>query len=318
MTNNIKNNIFNIGVFIICACISMLYVSCDFKFELPEAGSLEDLTPPNAGFSYTANDTNHLNYSFTNESGSATDFVWDFGDGNTSTDANPTHIYASEGEYTVTLTSTDKLNVSDETSNSFTIYPPNYCVELDVFIGDPCDDGDPETSDDTINEACICGGDLPKIIPVISEPGFEDNSDVVGCGDGNDGRDCWRNDAGGVIQITSDPVFKGEQAAKLPSDGDRVGLQEIEVSPNQDYILTFYYTMKAEPGTLTVAILSDFVTSLDQVADATIASIALTDNSDPSAYVMAELEFNTGDNEEVSIFFHNEGSECRLDDFVIQ
>ena len=31
------------------------------------------------------------------------DFIWDFGDGNFSTEANPTHTYANEGDYTVTL-----------------------------------------------------------------------------------------------------------------------------------------------------------------------------------------------------------------------
>jgi len=314
MTNNIKNNILKQGIFLMCACILLLLNACDFEYPLPDAGSIADETPPSAAFSYSVVDTNHLNYSFSNESGSATDFIWDFGDGNTSMEANPSHIYSTEGEYTVTLTSTDKLNVTDEVTQSFTIYPPNYCVELDAFIDDPCDDGDPVTSDDKISAACVCGGEDPKIIPEILEAGFEDNSLPDGTGDG---RDSWRNDAGGVIQITESPVFKGTQAAKLPSAGDRVGMQEIEVSPNNDYKLTFYYTMKADPGTLTVAILSNKVASLGQVADATIASVALTDNSDPNTYVMAELEFNTGDNEKISILFHNEGSECRLDDFKI-
>ncbi len=35
---------------------------------------------------------------------SLTNWVWDFGDGNTSTDQNPRHIYQEEGEYIVTLT----------------------------------------------------------------------------------------------------------------------------------------------------------------------------------------------------------------------
>jgi PKD repeat protein len=33
----------------------------------------------------------------------ATSYLWDFGDGNTSTEENPTHTYASNGDYTVTL-----------------------------------------------------------------------------------------------------------------------------------------------------------------------------------------------------------------------
>lgn len=30
-------------------------------------------------------------------------FLWDFGDGNTSSEENPEHIYAAEGEYIVSL-----------------------------------------------------------------------------------------------------------------------------------------------------------------------------------------------------------------------
>jgi bacillolysin len=40
---------------------------------------------------------------FTNQSTSALSYMWDFGDGNTSTLENPTHTYASVGSYTVTL-----------------------------------------------------------------------------------------------------------------------------------------------------------------------------------------------------------------------
>lgn len=40
---------------------------------------------------------------FTNTSQNATNYYWDFGDGNTSEEQNPTHFYSAGGEYTVTL-----------------------------------------------------------------------------------------------------------------------------------------------------------------------------------------------------------------------
>ncbi len=40
---------------------------------------------------------------FLNESINATSYLWDFGDGNTSTDENPVHTYGESGSYTVTL-----------------------------------------------------------------------------------------------------------------------------------------------------------------------------------------------------------------------
>lgn len=41
--------------------------------------------------------------SFINTSENAQDFVWDFGDGNISTDPNPKHKYRKGGEYKVKL-----------------------------------------------------------------------------------------------------------------------------------------------------------------------------------------------------------------------
>jgi len=58
---------------------------------------------------------------FTNtSSNNATDFAWDFGDGNTSTQENPTHTYAAEGSYTVTLevSNTAGVDVEEGTVNT--------------------------------------------------------------------------------------------------------------------------------------------------------------------------------------------------------
>jgi len=46
---------------------------------------------------------NGLEVIFANLSQEADFYVWDFGDGNTATEANPTHIYSSPGDYLVTL-----------------------------------------------------------------------------------------------------------------------------------------------------------------------------------------------------------------------
>lgn len=59
---------------------------------------------------------------FTNTSLAGTDFIWEFGDGNTSTDVNPTHLYANPGVYNVRLIAIDltTCNLRD-TSAFFTI-----------------------------------------------------------------------------------------------------------------------------------------------------------------------------------------------------
>lgn len=50
---------------------------------------------------------NGLSVSFTNTSTNADTYLWEFGDGMTSDDPNPTHIYLSPGVYQVTLTATN-------------------------------------------------------------------------------------------------------------------------------------------------------------------------------------------------------------------
>ena len=55
--------------------------------------------------------------SFTNTSVGATEFSWDFGDGNTSTDENPVHTYADKGVYTVKLEASNSCSDDDVTES---------------------------------------------------------------------------------------------------------------------------------------------------------------------------------------------------------
>jgi len=45
----------------------------------------------------------------------------------------------------------DNINMQVNGNNSF-------CANLGLFIGDPCDDNDPNTINDTVNSACVCAG----------------------------------------------------------------------------------------------------------------------------------------------------------------
>ncbi len=57
--------------------------------------------PAQAAFSYSYQ--GYGQYQFTSNSVSADTYLWDFGDGSSSTEANPLHQYQSEGNYTVSL-----------------------------------------------------------------------------------------------------------------------------------------------------------------------------------------------------------------------
>ena len=80
-----------------------------------------DFIPPIASF--TASITGGLSplpVSFTNtsESGVPTTWLWDFGDGNTSTLQNPTHTYLTNGFYDVSLTATNAYGMDTLTQSS--------------------------------------------------------------------------------------------------------------------------------------------------------------------------------------------------------
>jgi len=67
---------------------------------------------PTANFTFQPND---LNVIFNNTSQNATTYFWDFGDGQTSTEASPVHAYAAPGNYVVKLSSTNDCTTVDRT-----------------------------------------------------------------------------------------------------------------------------------------------------------------------------------------------------------
>jgi len=59
---------------------------------------------------------------FEDRSHDATDIEWDFGDGNTSTQPNPTHTYAATGDYTVILTAINAITGCPISYDQATVY----------------------------------------------------------------------------------------------------------------------------------------------------------------------------------------------------
>ena len=55
-------------------------------------------------------------------------YVWDFGDGTTSTEASPNHRYLSSGNYTVRLTATNEKGKSASTTQDVAIVAPEKCL----------------------------------------------------------------------------------------------------------------------------------------------------------------------------------------------
>ena len=105
--------------------------------------------------------------SFSSEAEYTSSYFWDFGDGNTSTEINPVHVYAEEGLYTVSLIVSD-CDKEYTYSQSFNVYTD---FDADGFSSETdCDDLDPNINPDAeeipnngIDEDCD-GNDLTTSI----------------------------------------------------------------------------------------------------------------------------------------------------------
>src|SRR5690606_28450429 len=58
---------------------------------------------------------------FTNTTTDAVSYLWDFGDGTTSQEVNPAHIYAAEGNYQVKLTAINYSNCESTSIQSIRV-----------------------------------------------------------------------------------------------------------------------------------------------------------------------------------------------------
>ncbi|PTL99810.1 MAG: hypothetical protein DA394_06060 [Candidatus Arcticimaribacter sp.] len=196
-------------------------ISCE-KTELPETGSIADLTPPSASFSAVESD-DFLIYNFSNTSKSATDYTWDFGNaGASSTEKEPSYTYPAEGVYTVTLIATDKLNQSDTFSAQVTVVEPPEppAIAPEILNGD-FNDGQ-----DNWKVSTFTGGTTSPF-----------NSSSDGENLNYDGSDNGSKTAG--AKWTG-----GTSAGPNLSGSTRFAYQALTVSPGRDYVLEYSYSVK--------------------------------------------------------------------------
>lgn len=109
------------GTYTVCL---LLVDQCDAD-TICQTVTVSSCVVPTAGFTIGGSEPT---YTFTNTStttGIAT-YLWDFGDGNSSTLSDPSHTYTSNGTFTVVLTVTDSCGI-----NSFTQTVTNSAVGID-------------------------------------------------------------------------------------------------------------------------------------------------------------------------------------------
>jgi PKD repeat protein len=105
----------------------LLVTSCGDDDE-PDVPTAADV--PVASYQFEIDTDNFLLVTFTNFSTNAVSYSWDFGNGESSTDENPTHTYAAEGDYVVVLTATNADGVTATKEESFTLTDPNSALKL--------------------------------------------------------------------------------------------------------------------------------------------------------------------------------------------
>ena len=253
-----------------------LFSACEENL-LPDVGSIPDETPPAASFSASPDEANFLTINFTNTSVSATDFSWDFGDGSTSTDRNPTHTYDAIGDYTVSLMVNDKLNQTDETSKTVSVVEPVNNFEPEIF-----NPGFDEEGDDSYRNGWR-NGDLGGVLQITSSPvhAGEKAAKFPSAGD----RIAYQ-----LVTVERDTEYT-------------LGF--------------YYTLKTDPVGTISVNILAGDITNPDEVDGAIIATFVGDDQSAASDYTQGSLVFNSGDNTEVAIYVTNEAVEARIDSFTI-
>lgn len=276
----------------------LLMVSCDpsisgFEYDLPEANSKADLTPPSALFTPSVTD-DYLTYTFANASTSATDYAWDFGDGNTSTSVDGTNTYPGEGTYTITLTASDKLGVSSTYSQDIEVVEPEVPAAIVAAIVNADFDKLPKSS----GSDCSCSGWINKSLGSQGESSS-----------GNGGSD---------------------NVLKYDNDEQDLTYQEFEITPNTDYTVKVVASFKgietgAFPSQLEIRVLaaSGYVSGYTPVYYETAAEypqdgfgytsvsqmedvdnnllVKIIDNPGDDSYLSYEYTFNTGANASVAL-----------------
>lgn len=224
-----------------------IIASCEFRPELPDTGSIPDLTPPSAGFTYIPTAEDFRVIDFTNTSLEATTYVWDFG-------ANAVVCEEVDGEI---VCGTATTSTSFEPSAKFEDGEGSYLVTMIAF--------DANEATDTVEIMVDVVDEFVPLPVTVLNGGFEDGSNdwKVSFSNGWDNNGFESSSDGSSLGYDGTDVgsSRGAKWNALRSVGSlatagntRVAYQPIVVSPSSDertvkYILEFQYAIKDDIAT---------------------------------------------------------------------
>lgn len=271
--------------------------SCDFEYELPLENSIEDLTPPKASFSLTQGEGDEegiwKTYNFPNLSSSATEYLWDFGDGNSSTSIDGLNTYPGEGTFTVTLTAKDAKGITSTSSQTFNIVEPAAPAAITPQIVN----GDFDAGQDDWKIAEFTGGTTSPF-----------NSSSDGSFTNYDGTDNGSKTAGAKWTM-------GTSAGEWVSASTRYAYQAIELSPNTEYILEYEYAIKddnaVDPvggrrivGEILDGHFSDGVDAVASSANGALVSFVGTEANGKTSHTLVKAQFTSNATGQVAIWIY--------------
>ncbi|WP_372757484.1 PKD domain-containing protein [Mariniflexile sp.] len=288
--SNFKKCVSGIRLVALAIIAGVSVTACDptidsLSFDLPEAGSKADLKPPVASF-VASKTLDYLTYTFSNTSSSATDYVWDFGDGGaTVTTLEATRTFPDEGTYTVTLTATDKLGQSNSVSAIVEVVKPDVPPVLPPTIVHPNFDVDAEknswkapfrgTMQTTTSNGYMEGGRGGKLPQDGSRAGYQE------------------------FDITPNASFTLKYKYRF---------RDQETSQTGKF-----YVRIVKP--LTITTFDNDVITNNTLIGASATYVESPENT--GALLEGSITFNSGSNSRVAILFYNELDECYIDTFTI-
>jgi len=330
------------------ALIAGGFTSCEDEYkDLPGVGDIEDLTLPESvlaaelsTLSVNNSEETILIYEITSAAASASHFRWVLPEG-ASIYVEPfsSDYEVDSADYLSELeTYVAELDAAQDFYDSEALLDLNAGIEADSYdesilvLFDEEGEFDVEFTAFDDNGVLSTATHTITVIagtptPFIDGADFENGTHIVNS-DRADARDPWQDstwldssiDLGGIIQITSSPVYSNAAAAKFPSDGSRAAYQEIGVTPGVQYRVTFYYTIKDDvaDGAVIFKVLTPILADASELDTNVIEEVTVTDQTDPSSYVAVSVEFNSGLNDTVALYFGNENAEARVDAVSIQ
>ncbi len=269
-----------------------------FEFDIAE--SIADATPPSANFAATQGAaTEWATYTFANLSSSATTYVWNFGDGNTSTSLDGENTYAGEGTFTVTLTASDALGVVSTSSQTIEVIEPE-----DPTVPDPTlINGDFNKLPKSSGSDCACAGWINKSIGDQGESSSGNGSDVVKF-DNNEPDHVYQEFA-----VTPNADYTIEivtQFKSLVTGGSFPSMLELKVLAGAGYTSGYsptYYTNTADFPQDDYGYAS--ISQVEEAANNLLTETQVNPNDD--GYFTYTYTFNAGANNSVALFIRGIG-----------